>query len=282
MINLNINLRRKNELKRLKKFFSLILGVCTLFTSIPNAFAGDSEDGEETPLVSKYKNLIDVAVVGDDDVGKLNLINGYTNERDEIYKGVESFVKIYENSRIRFFNIPSDLGAENKSQKKWIENFLEGSRKHIFTPRCSYVIICLNVENSKEDLVSRTYDWLKDIKSRNKHHQIQVVLYSITKENVRNYIDKINAVTAKVCDFEGEFMDEHKDVYQFRSTSSYPGGKSSIIDEIIRGSSLYIKKNKSSDCSSTCINVALVCGGVGLTLVLISGIILGIVYLCSK
>lgn len=90
--------------------------------------------------------------------------------------------------------------------------------------------------------MNRTEHWLRYIKSKDKDHQVQVVLYSVTRDKVRNYIDKIDLVTAKICDFEGEFMNENPDIYQFRSTSNYPCCRLPILDELLRGFHLYIMK----------------------------------------
>ena len=274
-------------MKCLKKLVSFGLVICMFVTGITNVFAGG---GDEEKV--QIKNIISVAVVGDDDEGKLNFINGYTNRKGKEYQGIESFRLNYKEKGVSFFNIPSDLGSGNENKKEWIDKFLSNSFKlfswtnsSISNPECSYVIICLNIENSKEDLVNRTDYWLRYIKSKDKDHQVQVVLYSVTEENISGYYDKINSVIRKVCDFEGEFMQENPGIYQFRSTSSYPYCNFKILDILISGSHLYIQKKKNSDYNDahdTCINVSLVCGGSGLGLLIISGLLLCVTYLFDK
>lgn len=231
-------------MKGLKKLVSFGLGICMFVTGIPNVFAG-GDDEEKVQI----KNIIHVAVVGDDDEGKLNFINGYTNKKVKEYQGIESFRLDYKENGINFFNIPSDLGNGNKNKKEWIDKFLSNSFKFFswpntsfLNPSCSYAIICLNIENSKEDLVNRTDYWLRYIKSKDKDHQVQVVLYSVTEENISGYYDKINSVTRKVCDFEGEFMRENSDIYQFRNCDNFPIHKQNILNDILSGSHLYIQK----------------------------------------
>lgn len=270
-------------MKGLKKLVSFGLGICMFVTGIPNVFAGGGDE-EKVP-----KNLINVAVVGDDDEGKLNFINGYTNTKGKECQGIESFWLNYKENGIKFFNIPSDLGNGNKNKKEWIDKFLSNSFKWYspsnsswFNPYCSYAIICLNIENSKEDLVNRTDYWLRYIKSKDKDHQVQVVLYSVTNENISGYYDKINSVIRKVCDFEDEFMRENPDIYQFRNCSSFPIRKQNILDNILSGSHFYIQKKKNFNIHDTCINVCLVCSGCGLGLLIISGLLLCVTYLFDK
>lgn len=274
-------------MKSIKRLFSLFLGVLTLFTCTQNVLAMRGENGEKTPLVPKYKNLINVAVVGDDDIGKENFIKSYTTDKvKQNFEGINAYNLYHEGSKIRLFDIPSDLGAENKAQKKWINNFLESSRSNLGTlfgaSYCTYVIICLNVETEKEELVNRTYDWLKNIKSRNKDHQVGVVLYEITSENTKDYYDKTNVVIEKVCDFEREFMEEHKDVDQFRSYTEFPFKKQNILENIIEKHGIYIKKK---DCSNgnSCISVVVVPVVVGvISLLVIAGIVAGAIYYFKK
>ena len=270
-------------MKSIKRLFSLFLGVLTLFTCTQNVLAMRGENGEKTPLVPKYKNLINVAVVGDDDIGKENFIKSYTTDKvKQNFEGINAYNLYHEGSKIRLFDIPSDLGAENKAQKKWINNFLESSKLNIGIPYCTYVIICMNVETEKEKLVNRTYDWLKNIKSRNKDHQVGVVLYEITSENFDNYIDKTKAVVDKVCDFECEFMEEHKDVDQFRHFTGFPFKKQNILENIIERHGRYIKKK---DCSNgnSCISVVVVPVVVGvISLLVIAGIVAGAIYCFKK
>ena len=225
-----------------QKLTSVVLSGLMLATGLPSVLADT-----ETP---NCKNIINVAVVGDDDIGKENFIKSYTTDKvKQNFEGINAYNLYYEGSRIRLFDIPSDLGAENKAQKKWINNFLESSKLNIGIPYCTYVIICMNVETEKEKLVNRTYDWLKNIKSRNKDHQVGVVLYEITSENFDNYIDKTKAVVDKVCDFECEFMEEHKDVDQFRHFTGFPFKKQNILENIIERHGRYIKKKDCSNCT---------------------------------
>lgn len=220
-------------MKFLKKLTSVVLSGLMLATGLPSVLADT-----ETP---NCKNTINVAVVGDDDIGKENFIKSYTTDKvKQNFEGINAYNLYHEGSKIRLFDIPSDLGAENKAQKKWINNFLESSKLNIGIPYCTYVIICMNVETEKEELVNRTYDWLKNIKSRNKDHQVGVVLYEITSENTKDYYDKTNVVIEKVCDFEREFMEEHKDVDQFRSYTEFPFKKQNILENIIEKHGIYI------------------------------------------
>ena len=262
-----------------QKLTSVVLSGLMLATGLPSVLADT-----ETP---NCKNIINVAVVGDDDIGKENFIKSYTTDKvKQNFEGINAYNLYHEGSKIRLFDIPSDLGAENKAQKKWINNFLESSRSNLGTlfgaSYCTYVIICLNVETEKEELVNRTYDWLKNIKSRNKNHQVGVVLYEITSENFDNYIDKTKAVVDKVCDFECEFMEEHKDVDQFRHFTGFPFKKQNILENIIERHGRYIKKK---DCSNgnSCISVVVVPVVVGvISLLVIAGIVAGAIYCFKK
>lgn len=79
-------------MKCLKKLVLFDLGICMFVTGIPNVFTGG---GDEEKV--QIKNIINVAVVGDDDEGKLNFINGYTNRKGKEYQGIESLMKIKKN-----------------------------------------------------------------------------------------------------------------------------------------------------------------------------------------
>ncbi|MGM9969647.1 MAG: hypothetical protein ACI35S_04535 [Anaeroplasma sp.] len=211
---------------------------------------GNDKEDSKSPSSSKRLPVINIAVVGDDDEGKENFIKSYTEIKGSNYYGVQSYKLKYEEQIIKFFDIPSDLGAGNKIKEKWINNFLKSSKRNRNVPFCAYVIICLNVETEKEELVKRAYEWLKEIKSRNKDYQMKLVLYTITKDNCLDYNDKISDVLSKLSDFECEFMEKNPGVCQFRSFGAFPYGKKSILCNAISKSNRRIESVNSNIFSS--------------------------------
>ncbi|MGM9969638.1 MAG: hypothetical protein ACI35S_04490 [Anaeroplasma sp.] len=209
---------------------------------------GNDKEDSKSPSSSKRLPIINIAVVGDDDKGKENFIKSYTEIKGENYHGVQSYKLKYKEQIIKFFDIPSDLGrdSDNEFEEKWINNFLRSSKRNRGVPFCAYVIICLNVETEKDKLVKRAYDWLEEIKSRNKDYQMKLVLYIITKENCLNYNDKISGVLSTLSDFECEFMKKNPSVSQFRSFSAFPHSKRFILNDAISKSNRRIE-NVNSD-----------------------------------
>ena len=204
---------------------------------------GDDKEGSKSPEVSKALPVINVAVVGDDDKGKKDFIKSYTRIQGQRYYGVQSYRLKYKEKIIKFFDIPSDLGrdSDDELEKKWINNFLKSSKKNRGVPYCTYVIICLNVETEEEELLKRVYGWLKEIKELNKDYQMNLVLYSITNENVSNYYKRVNAVLDVLNKFEEEFIEQNPETEQFRSYTGFPFGKDYILDSIIKGAAIYVK-----------------------------------------
>ena len=233
----------------IKKIFSFFLGSLMLVTGTNVLAGGNDKEDSNSPSSSKRLPVINVAVVGDDDKGKKDFIKSYTRIQGQRYYGVQSYRFKYKGKIIKFFDIPSDLGedSDDELEKKWINNFLKSSEKNCDVPYCKYVIICLNVETEKEKLVKRAYEWLKEIKERNKDYQMQLVLYNVTEENFSNYCDsKIRHVLDMLTDFEREFMEKHKEVDQFRSSTLFPYGKETTLDNMLKGVNfydLYMKRN---------------------------------------
>lgn len=230
-------------MKILKKFFSFFLGNLMLITGTNVLAGGDDKEGSKSPTSSERLPVINVAVVGDDDKGKKDFIKSYTRMKGQRYYGVQSYRLKHKEKTIKFFDIPSDLGkdSDDELEKKWINNFLKSSKKNSSVPYCTYVIICLNVDTEKEELVKRAYEWLKEIKSRNKDYQMQLVLYAITEKNTQSNYEKISAVLDVLNNFEYEFMKQNPGIEQFRSYTSFPFGKEKILDLILKSSKFYTK-----------------------------------------
>lgn len=233
----------------MKRFFSFFLGSLMLVTGTNVLAGGDDKEGSKSPEVSKALPVINVAVVGDDDEVKENFIKSYTRKLSDRYYGIQSYRLTYKEKLIKFFDIPSDLGKDstNELEKKWINIFLKSSKKNCGVPYCTYVIICLDVETKREELVQRAYEWLKEIKSRNKDYQMQLVLYNITEKNARSNYEKISAVLDVLNNFEYEFMKQNPKIEQFRSYAGFPFGRKIVLDSIMKGSAFYIKSINNQD-----------------------------------
>lgn len=225
----------------IKKICSFFLGSLMLVTGT-NVLAGGGDKEDSKSLTSSERlPVINVAVVGDDDKGKKDFIKSYTRIQGQRYYGIQSYRFKYKGKIIKFFDIPSDLGedSDDELEKKWINNFLKSSKKNRNVPYCTYVIICLNVETGEKRLLKRVYDWLEEIKSRNKDYQMQVVLYEITSENISKYYSKVNGVLSVLSRFEDKFMEQNPGVEQFRGYAGFPFGKLSILDMILQNSAIY-------------------------------------------
>ena len=244
------------------------------------AGGGDKEDSK-SPEVSKALPVINVAVVGDEDEIKENFIKSYTRIQGSRYYGVQSYRLTYKEKTIKFFDIPSDLGegSDNELEKKWINNFLKSSKRNRNVPYCTYVIICLNVETEKEELVKRAYEWLKEIKERNKDYQMKLVLYSVTDENVSNYHDKAYKIRILLDHFESEFMKKYPEIEQFRSCSGFPVSAKNILDDILDGSNIYIESVSSRNVSKSVSNISMILSGV---LVAVGIVIFKIFYISKR
>lgn len=233
---------------------------------------GNDKEDSNSPSSSKRLPVINVAVVGDDDKGKEDFIKSYTRIQGQRYYGVQSYRLKHKEKTIKFFDIPSDLGkdSDNELEKKWINNFLKSSKKNRNVPYCTYVIICLNVDTEKEKLVKRAYEWLKEIKERNKDYQMQLVLYNITNENTPNYGNKINAILDTLSNFEYKFIKQNPKVEQFRSYAGFPFGKKEILDSILKDSEFYIRSVNNQNSTELTYSSSIVLGVLIATGVIIS------------
>lgn len=232
-------------MKIIKKIFSFFLGSLMLVTGTNVLAGGDDKKDSKSPTSSERLPVINVAVVGDDDEIKENFIKSYTRMSSDRYYGIQSYRLTYKEKIIKFFDIPSDLGKDSTDEleKKWINNFLKSLKKNRGVPYCTYVIICLNVETKKEELLERAYEWLGKIKERNKNYQMKLVLCNVTSENVQSNCENISAIRDVLVDFERKFIEQNPEIKQFRSYSGFPLGKKVILDSILKDSEFYIRRD---------------------------------------
>ena len=251
-----------------KKLTSVVLSGLMLATGLPSVLADT-----ETP---NCKNTINVAVLGDDDNARKEIIQHYAQFFNE-YNGIRAYECTYKDASIRFFDIPSD--PKDKKQKDWVDRFIKSrgfcSQKDV----ASYNIVCLNIENDFKDIVDRMTYWLDYIKGKNENHQIKILLYGA--ENDEKYGNKISDIGNALVRYEREFNDKFPDKEQFRDCHSFPGIKSKedVLNSIIQGSNIFFSEKKNG---SNCMTISLITIGSVVGIMLILASVAGIIYCVAK
>ena len=202
----------------MKKLFSLILGICTLFTSIPNVLA----KGEK----------FHVPVFGDDYEKQRNFICeyvGYEKAPDEENDAYTMYKYISKNDIVYFYNINQENIINHKSKIKKLLNLRENI--------CS--IVYIDIDNcSIEEMREKTTNCALTVKSFNKDIQLIAVFHDVFDiEKELQDEERCKMLTAtKDCirDIEYDYLKENPGVLQFRNQSHFPALKLNLEKDIKR------------------------------------------------